>query len=1113
MTDSDLLQQDAANRERALALESFIVEAPAGAGKTELLTQRYLKLLTVVNEPEEIVAITFTNKAAAEMRSRILDSLQRAANQEVPDAAHKKITFELAQQALARSAEHQWNLLEQPARLRINTIDSLCSYLARQMPLLSRFGGQPGVVDDAAMHCQEAARRALATLEDEAGEGVVTEALNYLDNDTVRLTHLLADMLAKRDQWLSHANLHHAGNVQAEVTSALQGLIQQDIEQAAALLSPAVQQRLMPVARFAASNLDCAHPIALLLDWETVIPAKPEALPMWRSVCELLLTGGDEFRKALDKRQGFPATDAGRQQKEALLEIIAMLPSALPLARIRSLPDAQSAEEQRIVAALARLLQLAAAHLLVVFQEAGEVDFVEVASRALTALEDDDGATDLALKLDYRIQHLLVDEFQDTSPSQVQLLEKLTAGWQVGDGRTLFCVGDPMQSIYRFRKADVGLFLQASEFGIGGLPLEKLHLTRNNRSCPKVVDWVNSAFEKVFPKQDDEARGAIKYRRFAATKAAEPDEGVLVHPLVLHKDSRSDDMSAEEARYLTELIASERQKNPTASIAVLVRARAHLEALVAEIRSQQPEKQDSLRFQAVEIEQLSGRQTVQDIHALTCALFHRADRVHWLAILRAPWCGLRLADLHALAADQPYANIWQLMQDEDRIAQLSDDGQQRLRHVREVIAEAYAHQGRQSMRRWVESVWLKLGGAACLWDAGDVRDVQAFLALLERMETFDAVQLQARMEQLYAAPDVQADGTVQFMTIHKSKGLEFDTVILPGLHRPSKNKDSQLLLWEEVAIDGATPQLVAAPYVPKHKRDGVPSTYDYLQGLEQERDANEIARVLYVAATRTRKRLHLVATVRPDSKGDIKAPSSTLLSLLWDTVGGEFMNAEPRPAVAAAEDASQFVPSLIRLPHPAVPALLQTAAPALPATAYDETASEHEITSIEASCGTLAHLYMELFAQDGLAQWPVTRLQGLGDAMTRWLVQQGHDDVEAQTGTKRVIQVLLKTLASEHGCWVLKQREQAASEFALASVDGDRTTHHIIDRTFIEDGTRWVIDYKSAALAEVQPETASQLAERYRPQLERYARLFAAEGLPVRKAVLFLSSGQLVELP
>src|ERR1017187_8949821 len=155
-------------------------------------------------------------------------------------------------------------------------------------------------------------------------------------------------MLAKRDQWL-----HHAGNVQGEVATALQGLIQQDIAQAAALLSPAVQNRLMPVARFAASNLDCSQPIALLLDWDTTIPATPEALPLWRSVCELLLTGSDEFRKALNKNQGFPADDDGRKQKEVLLEIIAMLPSPQPLARIRSLPDAQSEAEKRIVTALA----------------------------------------------------------------------------------------------------------------------------------------------------------------------------------------------------------------------------------------------------------------------------------------------------------------------------------------------------------------------------------------------------------------------------------------------------------------------------------------------------------------------------------------------------------------------------------------------------------------------------------------------------------------------------------------------------------------------------------------------------------------------------------------
>ena len=105
MHESDLLQQDAVNRERALALASFIVEAPAGAGKTELLTQRYLKLLAIVRDPEEIVAITFTNKAAAEMRGRVLQSLQDAQDGTPVTQAHKRTTRALAEAALQRSRE------------------------------------------------------------------------------------------------------------------------------------------------------------------------------------------------------------------------------------------------------------------------------------------------------------------------------------------------------------------------------------------------------------------------------------------------------------------------------------------------------------------------------------------------------------------------------------------------------------------------------------------------------------------------------------------------------------------------------------------------------------------------------------------------------------------------------------------------------------------------------------------------------------------------------------------------------------------------------------------------------------------------------------------------
>ncbi|MDR2001319.1 MAG: UvrD-helicase domain-containing protein, partial [Zoogloeaceae bacterium] len=641
LTDAELLALDAASRQRALELRSFIVEAPAGAGKTELLTQRVLMLLAHVAEPEEIIAITFTNKAAAEMRHRIVSALSQAARGDAPGEPHKRVTYDLARAALAESERRGWALLEHTGRLRVTTIDALCAGLARQMPVLSRFGSQPRIVDDARRHYEEAARRALAWLEEEGEHAeAVARALAHLDNDAARLTHLLVAMLARRDQWLRHALQSDAARY---AESGLRELVERDLRRVAAAMPARAQEMLMPLARFAAGNLPDDHPLAPLRDWQRPLYAMPEELPMWQAVATLLLTKEDAPRKKLDKRDGFPPKIADTP-KGVLLAFIESLSAATieALATLRRLPDPSYTEEEwATVTALATLLKLAAAELWGVFHGAGEVDFIELAGRALQSLGEPEAPTDLALALDYRIRHLLVDEFQDTSPDQVELLRRLTADWQPDDGRSLFLVGDPMQSIYRFRKADVGLFLAASRSGIGGVPLERLRLFRNNRACAPLVEWVNASFAGVFPRQDDAAAGAVAYRKFAATRPDLPSAGVVAHGLVA---SEGEDEAALEAERLLEIIDTERAGGHAKQIAVLVRARAHLDALVARIRRQRPD----LRFSAVEIEALAARQPVQDLLALTRALHHRADRVNWLAILRAPWCGLTLADLHAL---------------------------------------------------------------------------------------------------------------------------------------------------------------------------------------------------------------------------------------------------------------------------------------------------------------------------------------------------------------------------------------------------------------------------------------------------------------------------------
>ncbi len=1163
LAQSTLIQIDSENRERALALENFIVEAPAGAGKTELLTQRYLKLMAIVSAPEEIVALTFTNKAAAEMRNRILLSLVSAENDtpplsELANVPHKLVTRHLALNALKHASNNGWQLLAQPARLGIQTMDALCSQLARQMPLLSRFGGQPNVVLDALNHYQNAAQLALALVNDENDlDATISTALRFLHNDIEKLTKLLAQMLAKRDQWLPLVGEQASINVDdiaASINDALAELIEQKLKSILQLMPKPNQLQIIPLVRFAAANLAPDHPLQALADWQNPLTANVDDLRNWQLLADFFLTDKGTVRKKVDVNSGFPANLNKKNPhyddfKQRFYEATDLITDANTLNALRQLPSVNNdaiTQDCAIVQAFAKLLQLATAQLWACFQAANEVDFVAIAQSASYALENETGVTDLALKLDYKIMHLLVDEFQDTSPTQMRLISQLTAGWQSDDGRTLFCVGDPMQSIYRFRKADVSLFLQASEFGINQLPLTPLKLSRNNRSHPQVVDWINKTFKTVFPAADNITQAAISYRNFIATKPSIDNEGVNVHALVLDTETESEQAKLIEARYVADLITQELANHPQDKIVVLVRSRSHLVDLVSVIRRDYAH----IRFQALDIERLNDRQTVLDALSLTRALLHRADRVHWLSLLRAPWCGLTLNDLHTLAFDNHSATIWQLMTDDVRVQTLSADGQARLKHVRTILSEAFEHQGRMPLRRWVESTWLKLGGACTLISVGDNRDVQAFFDLIEstaRGFVLDFDQLDVLMNKLYAEPDILATDQLQFLTIHAAKGLEFDTVILPELNRKPPNPDSPMMLWEDVAV-GNHRHLLAAPVAKKIK--GKTSTYDYLKALETQRMDNETARLLYVAATRTIKKLHLVGSVKKTSKDEIKPVPKSLLSLLWPAVEAQFLVTTPLSAnelslneprhVELAMRLQDFTPKLKRLIKPCVPDLMQLNAINSLDQIFNnpnETAKSAKILSITADTGTLAHLYMEILALHGLNAWPVKRIIACKPAMRYWLMQKGHAQECVATMVNTLIDALITSVKSVDCAWILAARESTQTELSITSINEfNAAIDQRIDITFIEpdeltlEPVRWIVDYKLTFFddaKELLPKDLRHkesrhkefavndfilLAEQHRAQLSRYATLFADEGLKIKTAVFFIAYGKLITI-
>jgi ATP-dependent exoDNAse (exonuclease V) beta subunit len=957
-----------------------------------------------------------------------------------------------------------------------------------------------------------------------------------MDNDAEKLTILLANMLAKRDQWIKKAHeLHGQSDTEslASMEWVLQHLIVEELTLVSSVLTDQVQQALLPLIRFAASHLQADSEIAPLLDRQASLSPCLEDLALWRAMASFLLTQKGHYRLRMTVKEGFPNNDEGQLKKQAYNALVSDFTSGSNeiVANILSLPPLTTLQDsQPVIRALSRLLQQANAHLWVVFQKAGEVDFVAIAQQASWALEDEHGATDLALKLDYKISHLLIDEFQDTSPVQMKLIEQLIAGWQAHEERTLFCVGDPMQSIYRFRKADVSLFLEAQTEGINGFKLATLKLALNYRSHPKVIDWINDAFTQVFPNKDAKNHGAIRYSPFTASLGNEDGEGVNLHPLIWpasnvgqEADGEEDgnpDLYQLEAAYVAKLIEQlKTQLNPPQKIAVLVRSRNHLQALVTEIRRHH----QNLHFQALEIEPLNERQTVQDAWSLLCALMHRADRTHWLNLLRAPWCGLNLADLHALAGNGQRDSIWAAMHDEARLRQLSDDGRVRLQHVREVLAAAFACQGRLPLRRWLERTWLQLGGAQCLVEAGDNRDVQVFFDLLEKHDRsgqIDLASLEAAMKKLYAKPDSQADGSVQFLTIHKAKGLEFDSVILPALNRKSRADDNDLLLWEEVEVEHER-HLIAAPVHSKgSKNKGLPNLYDYIKNLEKIRSNNEVVRLLYVAATRSQRQLHLIASMQKNNDGELKPVANSLLAALWPAVAKAFIETPEQAPLATTTkglDPRQFKAQLQRLPSAAYAQAslglspLQTPLTAIQLDAGNAAATQSSPLGqkdLYKDCGTLAHAYMELLAQRaGLASSAVAAWH---KPMRRWLMRLGHSDSMSKQGADIVMAALQTTLASQVGQWVLRNHDQAASELSLMQVGDSGPKNHVIDRTFIEQGTRWIIDYKLGLGDEAASSAAA--AEAHRPQLARYASLFADAGLPIKTAVLFLSTGRLVEL-
>ena len=726
---------------------------------------------------------------------------------------------------------------------------------------------------------------------------------------------------------------------------------------------------------------------------------------------------------------------------------------------------------------------------------------------------------------------------------------------------------------------------------LGDVPLGALRLTANFRSQAELVAQVNQTFGLILPTPAEIAAGhaeltAVPFVAATATRSRAAMPALHWHTRLLRDPASNTEVASETAeeappvssspagedafaiRAVIEDFSARWQAQPPATgtgrlprIAVLARSRAHLAPVITEF--QRDRGHGPLSFRAVDIESLQERLETLDLLALTRALLHPGDRVAWLAVFHSPVCGLGRADLLALTgegsgADQA-ATVAHLVS--TRAHHLSPEGQQLLNRAWPVLAEAQASLGRTAFSTQVERTWRSLG-ADVLLKPEEQTNARRFLHLLRELdagaESLTVRALQRRLRTLYAAPSA-APASVELLTIHKSKGLEWDLVLIPALERAAGITQHELLKWLELdTADSAHPEVILAPIA--GKGDAASQLSVWLSRLQHRREREEAKRLLYVACTRAREELHLFSTSTLKRNGELaQPPESSLLRAGWAAAEPVFQqqaaadslrppypqplafpvpeSSQPLALAASAADTAPFVPVLSqrpapllhRLPHGFHP-LERFPAPDAPQLPYapasvlrQQIPFFHPQGSFAARAfGNGVHRFLK-FISERLHQGVATEalLQELpawhGRLLTTFRAE-GLAPAVCERHAARALQALQTTLSDPVGVWLLSPQTGARGEqsFCFAS---QPSPHQIsvplrVDRLFLAgdlplsrnaEARLWVVNLKTTDPGG-RAETSFFDAEKANaePEMQLYAQAATAASRVRRPVMLAL---------
>lgn len=1109
------------------------VHASAGTGKTWMLVSRLLRLLLEGARPEGILALTFTHKAAAEMQTRLLERL--LALVESDDAALDAALTELnlgPDPELRRRARELYETLlfaEQP--VQTTTFHAFCQQLLRRFPLEADV--PPGfVLLERTGVLRNAAWEALAVEAAADREGPLATALDTLFQDLglYNTRRALDDFVEHRADWWALAGEGEEAVERASAALAAQlaacypdldldgdedGLLH------AALGDAALQQGIIELAELLGRNPNKTH-LGLIDGLHAALDTTRPTATRWQALATALLTQSGQPRK-LKAAKGKYSPEQG----EALL------------AQHAQLVESYLAVQDRLLALRAwrrnRAWMRAGHALLAHFQrlkrEQRLLDFTDLEWRASRLLNDGDNALWVQYKLDARIDHLLIDEFQDTNPTQwrlvLPLLEELAAG-ESERRRSVFLVGDAKQSIYRFRRAEPRLFEGASRWLAERLGAASFPLNRSWRSAPAIMDFVNRVFDhpvyavwlhdfQPHATHREELPGRVVMLPLmeAGLEAGEADAPAedensdsLRDPLRTPRPRAGGSSRRAEAEQLAatigELMARPLVINAGEAarplrygdIFILVRQRTH----VAEF-------EDALRaahipYLGAERGTLLAALEIRDMVTLLQWLLTPYDNLALAAILRSPLFAVDDAQLARLAEGET-GNWW------TRLCRLVEDGEADalLARAAAQLAQWQALAGHIPVHDLLDRIYSE-GNVLARYRAASAPHMQGrvtsnlahFLELALDLDAGRYPSLMRFLESLremrehpLEAPDEPPAGgdedRVHILTVHAAKGLEAPVVFLadcataPGGHQAHRS----LVDWP---VEAAQPEL----FMLAGRREEADALCRRQIEAREAAAAREEANLLYVAVTRARQFLYLSGTrARRGNYAD--SPYARISQAL------ELGEDGPETAVTLSE--SGALPTVGEAAAPP-PGREETIDPALCRPLADVPVMDSEIAPSHGEAGgvspgsgdedarlrgLLVHRLLELLSEgEDAAVARVAREQGLA-ADNPLLVAC---DAEARA-----------VLAEPALAHLFAPGTRAWNEVPVCYEHAGRVVHGVIDRLVDDGEVLWLVDYKSHRHA--RADNLAALAADYREQMGWYAegvrRLWP--GRTVRPLLLF----------